>query len=351
MNGWSQLAVASLESSQPSLVETLRQRLGTLSRWSRDMFPQMVHSLPVLYPFSGADLLTAHAMFPNAPSYTLIADFPTGDPSCFLDAACAAKANASATAFFSHWSNLRFARQSTNLMRRAFATSGQLPALLLSLRLIGLPVVYVTMHTYERQADGGGGGAAAASRPSSNKIQIPSITLYTTKGKVTFHSLLLRSDPSEHIKLNKQDWPNLARWGRGNAFIDSQLALVSEAIGADLTGQRQLYVTMFKAAPHWILRNAWMASWVLKVSAATLHDETGLRPRYYNNSLGATMHGWVSVASGAFREFENREVKWYPGEKAELQRLFSGPELPFQFGYAQSGGHGVLLAAWRRETA
>ena len=119
------------------------------------------------------------------------------------------------------------------------------------------------------------------------------------------------------------------------------------------TTPRRLYVTMFKAAPHWILRNAWMASWVLKVSAATLHDETGLRPRYYNatRTRAVTSHAWATVASGSFREFENREVKWYPGEKAELQSLFSGPELPFQFGYAQSGGHGVLFAAWRKETA
>ena len=38
-------------------------------------------------------------------------------------------------------------------------------------------------------------------------------------------------------------------------------------------------------------------------------------------------------------------------EKAELQRRFTGAELPFQFGYAQSGGHGVLQTAWRKETA
>ena len=44
------------------------------------------------------------------------------------------------------------------------------------------------------------------------------------------------------------------------------------------------------------------------------------------------------------------QVSWYPGEKAELQALFAGPELPFQFGYAQSGGHGVMYVAWRKQT-
>ena len=95
--------------------------------------------------FSGSDLLTARALFPHAPSYNLVADFPTGDPRCFLDAACAARANESASAFFKHWANLRFARQSTNLMRRAFATSGQLPALLLSLRLMSQPILHASL--------------------------------------------------------------------------------------------------------------------------------------------------------------------------------------------------------------
>jgi hypothetical protein len=108
-------------------------------------------------------------------------------------------------------------------------------------------------------------------------------------------------------------------------------------------------VSMFKAAPHWILRNRWMAAWVLEHSAATLHDESGLRPCFYNASEGLVGSDWQTVRRGHFADFENREVRWYPGEKAELKAFFQGPELPFQFGYAQHGGLGVLLAAWRRE--
>jgi len=110
-------------------------------------------------------------------------------------------------------------------------------------------------------------------------------------------------------------------------------------------------MSMFKAAPHWILRNEWMASWVLRHSAATLHDESGLRPMYYNASAGLVGSDWQTVTRGFFADFENREVKWYPGEKAEPKAVFRGPELPFQFGYAQHGGLGVLHAAWRREVA
>ena len=314
MNAWSAAAVAHLESSSPSLLEALRERLQALGSFSQQTFPQVVHSLPVLYMFSGSDLLTAHALFPHAPSYHLVADFPTGDPSCFLDAACASKANESASAFFKHWANLRFARQSTNLMRRAFATSGQLPALLLSLRLMGQPVVHAhatadaaTDPTYHaanlassgavgssallgrappplvatsalgrrlRGVGGGGGGGVAflhngtallgragghrggalggahsgikalASRDA--QLRLPSVTLHTPSCRVSYTSMLLRSDPSEHVQLNKQFWPVMARWARGGPYIDAQMRALSTAIGA--TGSRRLFVSMFKAA-------------------------------------------------------------------------------------------------------
>lgn len=62
-----------------------------------------------------------------------------------------------------------------------------------------------------------------------------------------------------------------------------------------------------------------MARWLLRHSAATIADETGLRPRYYNRTYGATPHRWVLVPRGTFRAFERREAKWYPGEGAELK--------------------------------
>jgi len=337
--------------------------------------------LPVLYLFSGADFLTARAFFPTAPEYHLVADFPPGHPACFVDPACTAQANETTTAFFRHWATLRFTRQSTNLMRRAFATSGQLPALLVSLQLIGLPVLHATtsgvqppsevsrvsakslvsgrsqgigrslssarLHGGARAAaaDVGGSSSNASLVSSASPLALPSVTLHTSAFRVTYYSMLLRSDPSEHVRLAKQDWPNFRRWERGGPFVDEQLRVLAKAIGAE----SRPVASMFKAAPHWILRNAWMAKWVLAHSAATLHDETGLRPLYYNRSGGVTSNGWRTLAHGAFKEFENREVKWYPGEKAELKAIFRGPELPFQFGYAQKGSQGVLMAAWRDE--
>ena len=159
--------------------------------------------------------------------------------------------------------------------------------------------------------------------------------------------MLLRSDPSEHASATKQFWPCISRWAKGGAFLDLQLeTLVASLESSELasSGRGTMYVSMFKAAPHWILRNEWAARWVLSRSAATLHDETGLRPQFYNGSV------WATRYFGAFREFEKREVNWYPGEKAELIGYFhDDASLPFQFGYAQTGGHGVLMTAWRRE--
>ena len=54
-----------------------------------------------------------------------------------------------------------------------------------------------------------------------------------------------------------------------------------------------LFVTMFKAAPHWILRNEWAARWVLRRSLATLHDETEC-PAFTADSMSAD---WSKVWS------------------------------------------------------
>lgn len=303
MNAWADAALAHLEATVPSLLDTLRERLQALGAFSHRVFPRVVQSLPVLYMFCGADLLTAHALFPHAPEYVLVADFPTGHPSCFTDATCASRANESASAFFKHWANLRFARQSTNLMRRAFglneaqigggatrATAGQLGALLLSLRLMGHRSIVHASHglvqapqglmTAPAAADGaspttaissptigrrlrGGAHRAALGRDATN-ITIPRLILVTPRGKVTYNSLLLRSDPSEHSSATKQFWPSMTRWAKGGSFVDAQLQTLAHSLqgtnavgettrGGGATagqenGEGRMFVSMFKAA-------------------------------------------------------------------------------------------------------
>ena len=74
------------------------------------------------------------------------------------------------------------------------------------------------------------------------------------------------------------------------------------------------------------------------------------------NASDVTRERWVVAPRGRFLQFENREVNWYPGERDELRAFFSGPQLPFPFGYSQGhhlgvGDNGVLMGAWRADNA
>lgn len=135
INAWGAQVESGLRATQPPGVFTaLSQRLERLRGFCGRSYPPVVQSLPVFYPFGGMDLLTAAGCFPHAPQYVLLADFPTGSAACFSEPVCAKLANESALSFFQHWANLRFSRQSTNAMRRAFARLGVLPGLVLSVR-------------------------------------------------------------------------------------------------------------------------------------------------------------------------------------------------------------------------
>ena len=153
-------------------------------------------------------------------------------------------------------------------MRRAFATSGQLPALLLSLRLMGQAVIHTSLEVTgpagaddaarpqagapntavahgRRLLKGGGGGggqhngghyhrlangatlhngskhttakpaggkayskaaaaAAAAAAASPSDLQLLSVTVHTARCRVTYTSMLLRSDPSEKVRSRRR---------------------------------------------------------------------------------------------------------------------------------------------------
>ena len=392
MNKWAASSAKSLTAAFPAAVAALHGRVATLNSFCAGVFPQVVHSLPVLYLFSGMDLLTAHGCFPHAPQYALLADFGTGDPECFASPSCLLRANESAFTFFQHWANLGFSRQSTNVMRRTFASKvGVLPALLLCLRLIGETASSVRIgevrlppnstnaevaigrkgRTNNGHGGGGHGNAGHGDGHDDGAVLVRSLTIQTGSRTVTYVSLFFRLDASEHTHPGRMDWPSVSRWAKGSPFIKLELDAISTAIGGDGGGgqgggkregggdaeydgiavvderPRRLFVSIFKAAPHWILRNDWMASWVLRTSFATLQDETGLRPQAYNTS-SLTGDEWTSTAHGRFRQFEAREVKWYGNERSELEKAFPGPELPFRFGYAQyRGNNGTLLTGWR----
>ena len=91
-----------------------------------------------------------------------------------------------------------------------------------------------------------------------------------------------------------------------------------------------------------------MAQWVLDHSVAVLQDETGLRLDHYDAaSRKRYTTSWLTSHAGRFPGFWSRERAWYAKSEFEnLSNTFSGPQLPFQFGYGAAGQNGMLLAAW-----
>ena len=143
--------------------------------------------LPVFYPFSGADLLSAMAMLPAAPSYTLTSGLPVGTPDCFLSAACRAVATRHGRLYFQSllthstgWTETQRMQAWMDTVQRAeskvgepsssgshdastptaapMVATGVLPVLLLSLHLAGHSVVHAertTAHAVSLVCEGG----------------------------------------------------------------------------------------------------------------------------------------------------------------------------------------------------
>ena len=74
--------------------------------------------LPVLYPFSGVDLLHALALFPHSPRYVMLAALPLGDLLCFVIAQCRDHMSKMTAKFMDHWAYQGFAWTQTYAMNK-----------------------------------------------------------------------------------------------------------------------------------------------------------------------------------------------------------------------------------------
>ena len=148
---------------------------------------------------------------------------------------------------------------------------------------------------------------------------------------------------------------------------------VAHAVGL---GERRR-VTILKAAEYLhqkLFVDNGVARWVLDTSAATLHDETGLRPMVYRHPLVTRGTQWALRAFGEFTSFAgwgvphleyavgqghdvkaSGETSTAAEETAQLVELLAhSPPLSFPFGYHASAPHhqgaknGVLMMAWRQ---
>jgi hypothetical protein len=303
-----------------TLRELLANRTTEMREFTSSVFPPVVHSLPVLYPFSGADVLTAHALFPDAPEYILVSQLPVGNLTCIASASCRKAATTSADFYFQHIRRYNLAWTSTNEMQKIFGPEvGVLPTLVVCARLMGHAVLTIR---------------ALSSRG------IQGVVIETSGPRITYVSLYLKSDNDDN------------HWGwRPIPKVDEQAAAAQlHALRTAVGGPRRLFTLLEKASPHFINRAPFMTSWVLSSCAAALHDETGITPSAYQRA------NWTVRGFGRFVDWTFRERYWYRGEEQALKDLVGeGPELPFQFGYAAGGspdrhvGNGMIMAAWRSD--
>ena len=137
MREWADEAWARLQQSGD--LGRMQLRADQLRNFTSSRLPSAARELPVLYLFGGADLLTASWLFPSATRHTLMSALPLGQPSCFLQSACRAQAHKAAADYFQDWAHNSYAWTQSEYMVNYWFTPkvGVLPALLLSLRILG----------------------------------------------------------------------------------------------------------------------------------------------------------------------------------------------------------------------
>jgi len=336
----------------------LHARQSSIKNFSSATFPGLPN-VPVLYIFSGVDLLNARSFFPASTAYLLVSNLRVGHADCLCVSSCFRLALANAKAFLASWASFKFARLSTGKMellareQDGSRVLGIIPALLLNLALDfdgPAEVVQVDVDSQKGSA-----------RPSMIRIQ-------TRRFAVTYRSMLLSLDRIGGDAPQKDYRPNMTAWRAGSAYVDAQLRELEQSIklsaaiahepthevAPDEGSSRNSrcshgVISIIKSAPHWILGTDWMAQWVLDHSVAVLQDETGLRLDHYDAaSRKRYTTSWLTSHAGRFPGFWSRERAWYAESEFEnLSNTFSGPQLPFQFGYGAAGQNGMLLAAWR----
>ena len=278
-------------SDQSSFRVELTAWRDKLFRFSRANFPLAMRRLPILYLFSGADLWTALAFSPEAPSVTMVSALPLGDPRCFLHHACREAALARVQAYERSWSFHGFAWTETvhmqawtqeDVMPGTHSALGVLPLLLLCLQATGHELVSVT-----RAADPTHGA-----------------TLLTNRTQVSYvahqfgRSLQVDGTADEQGELRKD-----VRW-LDRLLLGRRLELRKDVRWLDrlLLGRRLApFMGLFKAAEStWKMTNEpdfWR--WYMGRAAAVVQDETGLLP----STLEGTP-GWRVRAFGDFGGLE-----------------------------------------------
>ena len=345
--------------------DSLRIRLRTMQTFSATHVHGTYRGLPVLYPFSGFDVLSAFAFFPNAPRFVMLAGLSHGDPICFLIAACRTNLANVVTRMLQHWAYRGYAWTETNVMER-------------------------TLHQFtccENQTFAG----SPPLRPGIIGLLVTSVVLMG-------HELVeLGLQQDGHLRL-VTDHTSIDYFSRAIAIDEAvQRAQLEHLRVHTLQGQR--VATLMKAAGAgggyiWLPTRPAFARWVLEISDVVVQDETGLSPAAFGSALvgrqtNTTTDTWHVQTFGNLSQLEVGHYPclqitphWRPRQRLSrfavsinvthgdiarlgyaLDAVYAGaqPQLPFRWGYATGEntclrnakadsthpGGGVLLNAWR----
>ena len=144
----------------------LQERLRSMAAWSEAA--QLPQHKPILYLYSGIDLISAFGLFPNSSAYMLTSfldAYPVAENStdgnlfgyvhfCLGDSICAQQMMDDATHWFHHTMCMSFRSSMSVIMESVFSRHGTLPALLLQLKLAGMELISgeVTYHALQDSA-------------------------------------------------------------------------------------------------------------------------------------------------------------------------------------------------------
>ena len=323
--------VSHLVSAGPELAEpnatkltlrsAVRARAAAIAAFSRraGLFPHhtVPPSTPVLYPFSGMDVLTAMHFFPNASSYTLLANLQLGlrhrDPlTCFSNRYCVQMASRSTYKVAQNWNYHHLAWLQTSRMMHIFVpdvVGSTLWALIFFMHVGGRTVdtiasgelnVTTGTSTNDQTASasiGSGllhntsaasttvGSSTKGGRNASKHIRLPAapppppppprwIEVRAGSVRCTFFSTTISDDPPAlDALLRHAATPADTRRNHPRATTEP----------ADRPPLRR-YATILKAAPDELTSQRWLYDWLLPRSVALLQDETGVPLDALDNS-------------------------------------------------------------------
>ena len=357
-NAWIVGAVRNLRRRKPGLWPRVQARVAELSTFTAGVFPAEVFTHPVFYPFGGADLVTAHGLFPFAREIFLQSSIRAGRFACFLSAQCSHLATNSVVGFFDHWlgSNTNMSWAGTGTMEKVFVV-GALPTLLVMMHIlmeVGTPAQAGT--TSDAPVDDFFLGHDH--NPDDDDPERSNYWRVTWRGCTAQFSYLASTlDQSRFALLENSTLPDAFTVVPWSDRLVQGMRNMSHDMGI---GERPR-ITLMKAGSHAeMLVDNGVARWVLQTSVATLQDEAGLRPHAYSHRLVTQGLPWVARPYGEFDGFihgymEHRDsYAARAAERAELRKFFAGAaRLPFAFGYQHDGAakQSSLIAAWKKEVS